>query len=170
MSESSITPNFAGELQFAGWTDSHTSGPKVTFWLQSEEDLEAFRSLTARKGNQAGHRFMAVFVEVGDDEKPVPPPVMGNPISEKPKGGALSKLAGVWCNDPEFLLWLNSVTHAGIFWHVKNTHEAAEFVRELCEIESRVELDHDDAAAERFNRLIRGPYMKYMLARGASNH
>lgn len=161
MSDSSITPNFAGELQFAGWTDSHTSGPKVTFWLQSAEDLEAFRSLTARKGNQAGHRFMAVFVEVGDDEKPVPPSV-----AEKPKGGALSKLAGVWCNDPEFLLWANSVTHAGISWHVKDAKEAGEFVRELCEVETRADLDHDEYAAERFNKLIRGPYMKYMLARG----
>jgi hypothetical protein len=165
MSDSSITPNFAGELQFAGWTDSHTSGPKVAFWLQSAEDLEAFRSLTARKGNQAGHRFMAVFVEVGDDEKPVPPPVVGNPISEKPKGGALSKLAGVWCADPEFQSWLwESADYIG----EPTPEECAETVRAWCRVESRADLDHDEAAAERFTKLIRGPYMKYMLARGGN--
>lgn len=161
MSDSAITPNFAGELQFAGWTDSHTSGPKVTFWLQSAEDLEAFRSLTARKGNQAGHRFMAVFVEVGDDEKPVPPPV-----AEKPKGGALSILAARWCERPEFWEWLETDPQNAC----SSAYGAALCVRGMCEVDSRADLDNDEAAAERFNRLIRGPYMKHMLARGKSSN
>lgn len=68
---SDITPTFHGEMQLAGWSESHNSGCKVTFWLQSSEDLEAFRALTVRKGNTAGQRFMAALVEVGDDEQPV---------------------------------------------------------------------------------------------------
>lgn len=158
MSDSSITPNFAGELQFAGWTDSHTSGPKVTFWLQSAEDLEAFRSLTARKGNQAGHRFMAVFVEVGDDEKPVPPPVVGNPISEKPKGGALSIEAAALCRNPEYLHWCG----------YESERHASDAMKDDLGIESRAELDHNELLKERFIRNYRGPFMKYMLARGGN--
>lgn len=155
---SAITPNFAGEMQLAGWTDSHTAGCKVTFWLQSTEDLEAFRALTVRKGNQSGHRFMAVLVEVGDDEMPVPPPV-----PEKPKGGALSKLAGVWCNDQEFQSWL---WEAADYPGEPNPDLCAAVIRNWCRVESRAELDHDEEAAERFHRLIRGPFSKFMQARG----
>lgn len=148
-------------MQLAGWSESHTGGCKVTFWLQSPDDLQAFRDLTVRKGNTAGQRFMAALVEIGDDEQPVTPPA-----PEKPKGGPLAKLAGMWCNDPEFLVWANSVTHAGIFWHLEDAEEAAEFIRELCEIQSRAELDSNPAAAEKFHSLIRGPYQKHLIARG----
>lgn len=162
---SAITPNFAGEMQLAGWSESHTGGCKVTFWLQGPDDLAPFRALTVRKGNQSGHRFMAALVEVGDDEMPVQPePVadMGNPITEKPKGGALAKLAGMWCNDWEFTFWLRSIGHS----QVTNFSEASRFVRSLCGVGSRSELDHDPVAAEKFNRLIRGPYSKHLIARG----
>lgn len=92
-----MTPAFSGEIQLAGWSESHTGGCKVTFWLSSPDELAAFRTLTVRKGNTAGQRFMAALVEVGDDELPVQPaPVadVGMPITE-PKGGALAKLAGL---------------------------------------------------------------------------
>lgn len=159
----SITPNFSGEMQLAGWSESHTAGCKVTFWLQSTEDLEAFRALTVRKGNQAGHRFMAVLVEVGDDEQPVPPPTVKESLQvEKPKGGALSKLAGVWCARQEFWEWLETDPLNA----AHSPEGAAACVRSICEVESRAELDHDEAAAERFHRLIRGPFSKYMLAKG----
>ena len=62
---------YQGEVQLAGWGETHTGGCKVTLWLPSAEDLEPFKALTARKGNTAGHRFMAAFVEIGDDEMPV---------------------------------------------------------------------------------------------------
>lgn len=153
---SAITPTFAGEMQLAGWSESHTGGCKVTFWLQSPDDLAAFRTLTTRKGNTAGHRFMAALVEVGDDEMPVQGGGETPPHQEKPKGGPLSKLAGMWCNDPEFWKWLECGSENG----------ASACVRELCGIESRVELDNDPVAAEKFHSLIRGPYSKYMLARG----
>lgn len=62
---------FEGEMQLAGWSETHTGGCKVTLWVPSPEDLEPFKALTARKGNTAGHRMVAAFVEIGDDEQPV---------------------------------------------------------------------------------------------------
>lgn len=162
---SAITPTFAGEMQLAGWSESHTGGCKVTFWLQSPDDLASFRTLTTRKGNTAGHRFMAALVEIGDDEMPpqtAPVAVMGNPISEKPKGGALAKLAGMWCNDPEFWAWADSITS----YSIANAEDAADYVRDICEIDSRAELDNDEEAADLFHRYIRGPYSKHLIARG----
>ena len=68
---SDIKPTFSGEMQLAGWSQTHTSGNKVTFWLPDDEAMESFKLLTARKGNRAGQRFAAVLVEIGDDELPV---------------------------------------------------------------------------------------------------
>lgn len=88
------------------------------------------------------------------------------PEPEKPKGGEWAKLAGIWCNDRDFWEWANSTTHAGIFWHVKGHEDAADFIRELCDIRSRVDLDHEPNALGRFNQLIRHPFMKWMQSRG----
>lgn len=82
MNETEAT--FAGEVQFGGWRDSHRSGPSVTFYLSDSTDLEAFRGLTTRKGNQAGHRFMVALVEIGPDEKPVIHAKASEPIADAP--------------------------------------------------------------------------------------
>lgn len=157
---SSVTSTFAGEMQLAGWSETHTGGCKVTFWLQSSAELDAFRALTVRKGNVAGHRFMAALVEIGDDEQPVQPP----PAAEPLKGGELAKLAGKWCANPEFWHWLNSTFESADY--VDSAKDAAALVRYLCCCESRRELDHDAQAARNFHTIIRGPFSKWMTARG----
>lgn len=154
-----MTPTFAGEMQLAGWSESHTSGCKVTFWLSSPDDLEAFRALTVRKGNTAGHRFMAALVEIGDDEQPVQSDI-GKTISEKPKGGELARLAGIWCNEPKFWRWIDAVGGP----EIDNDMQAAEWIRKTCDVESRVELDHNKEAGEYFHQAIRLPYMDYLKA------
>lgn len=149
-----MTPTFAGEMQLAGWSESHTSGCKVTFWLSSPDDLEAFRALTVRKGNTAGHRFMAALVEIGDDEKPISP----DSRELKPKGGELARMAGVFCADPKFWAWINGVSDG----YVSNESEAAAWVRRTCDIDSRAELDHNKEAADYFHQGIRRPYVDYV--------
>jgi hypothetical protein len=88
------------------------------------------------------------------------------PEPEKPKGGEWAKLAGMWCNDPDFWEWINSTTHEGIFWDVKNDIDAAVLIRELCLIQSRAELDHDRGARHLFSDRIRMPFMAWMKANG----
>ena len=164
-----MTPVFQDEVMLAGWSESHNGGAKVTFWLSDPSALDAFRAMTVAKGKTAGQRLACVLVEIGDDEKPVNADV-GIPIAqenqqlaaEKPKGGPLAKLAGMWCEMPlfwDFLLWKHEYT-------VSNEPDAAKTVYELCGITSRAELDHNEQAAQKFKSLIRGPFQKYMLARG----
>ena len=62
----------------------------------------------------------------------------------------------MWCNDAEFWEWLGVDGEMG----------AAAYIYSMCFIKSRAELDHSVEAAEKFHRLIRGPYSKYMQARG----
>lgn len=144
-----MTPTFSGEMQLAGWSESHNGGCKVTFWLQSPEDLEAFRALTVRKGNTAGHRFMVALVEIGDDEQPVQEP-------DKPKGGPLSKEAALLCQNAEFQHWLRYFVQGD----VHDANAAAKCVRDLCRVQSRAEFDTDAAAGQRFIDKVRIPFMR----------
>jgi hypothetical protein len=71
--------------------------------------------------------------------------------AEKPLGGPLSKWLGMQCADPRFQAWLE----------VGSEKDAADYVRRLCEVSSRALIDHDEAARQRFEDLIRGPWMRF---------
>lgn len=139
-----VQPTFQGEVMLAGWSETHNGGAKVTFWLQDADDLAAFKAMTVAKGKTAGQRLALVAVEIGDDEQPVQ-------RHEKPKGGELARLAGQLCQSAQFQEWCEA----------ENAEAAAEWVREVCGIDSRSELDHDDEAANRFHELVRKPFVAW---------
>ncbi len=156
-----MTPTFTGEIQLAGWSESHTSGCKVTFWLSSPDELEAFRALTVRKGNTAGHRFMAALVEIGDDERPVEP-VLDTPKPPRAQMGDACYRTVMWCQEPTFWKFLNSNHTFQSADHVTNAQEAAQLVKFICGVDSRKELDTDNEANKAWHRLIRQPYSEYL--------
>lgn len=81
---------------------------------------------------------------------------------QAPKGGAICKLAGMWCNDPEFHAFLTSTMKWAKSYSEPVTAEvAANIVRETCGVASRAELDHDDAAAQRFHDNFRIPFQRW---------
>lgn len=88
------------------------------------------------------------------------------PEHQKATGGALARLSGMWCGSPDFIDWLAD-THPQLFEGALADAEgniadaAATLVRALCNIESRIELDHDPVAASLFHERIRAPYMAY---------
>lgn len=76
-------------------------------------------------------------------------PVTATP---KPKGGDLARLAGIWCNDPDFQKWIMAT----------DALSARKKICLKCGITSRAELDHNRQAAQYFHRLIREPYRRYL--------
>lgn len=146
-----MTPTFQGEVLMRRWSDSSTQGVQVTFALPDATDLDPLKAKT-------GKRFMAVLVEIGDDEQPV----IGNPTSEKPKGGEWAKLAGMWCEDPEFWKWANSL----FVQKIHNAKDAADLIRDNCGIKSRADLDHDEGALRRFKEHFQYPFRRWMQQRG----
>jgi hypothetical protein len=100
------------------------------------------------------------------------------PEPERPKGGALSQWAAMRCQDPEFCTWLHGRERT--LWDESVTLDArrgamrgpathaAEVIRQLCEIESRAELDNDPHAAARFDQHIRGPWQAHCRATGVT--
>ena len=80
---------------------------------------------------------------------------------QRPKGGPLAKLAGLWANEPAFLEWMRASGQPA-----NTPDDAAEFIRARCCIETRAMLDHDPRAKARFDQYIRGPYSKHRAAAG----
>lgn len=156
----SVPTAYQGQVMLAGWSETHDGGAKVTFWLPDATDLDAFRTMTVRKGKTAGQRLAMVLVLIGDDEQPVP--VEPEKAPTNPKGGPLAQLAGRWCADPAFQQWVHEV-HPHMFPGLTDFQEYARRVIVLtCGIQSRAELDHSEEAAERFHRCIRIPYSRYI--------
>lgn len=71
---------------------------------------------------------------------------------DKPKGGPLCKLAAQWCKNTVFQQWSG----------VSSEEEAATFIRDMCGIKSRSELDNNPVMAERFNDMFRIPFMNFL--------
>jgi hypothetical protein len=179
---------FNGEVQLAGWIESHTAGAKVTFWLSNPSDLDAFRSLTTRKGNVSGQRLAMALVEIKDEENEhacnddIAPilnaitigdddlygtPAPHTPIDDvaeingkdhHPGGGKLSNLAAMFGNQPDFYRFiLNQFGE-----DVRTSAEAAAFIRHVCGVKSRAEIDHNKEAEKLFHEKIRKPYMNFV--------
>lgn len=83
------------------------------------------------------------------------------------KSGPLCILACQWCKLPEFWEWAKNTTHCGLLWHVENAKDAAEFIKELCEVDSRKCLDSDVLAGRVFHASIRQPFMAWQAAKVA---
>lgn len=151
-----MKPTFQGEVMLLGWSESHNGGAKVTFQLADPSDLEPFKAMTVAKGKTAGQRLACVLVEIGEDEQPVPQQDQSADL----KGGPLAKLAGMWCNEPTFWKWINEQTK----WNAYGAEDAAAYVRGVCGVESRAQLDSDCGAAHAFHSMIREPYRVYLAA------
>lgn len=84
-------------------------------------------------------------------------------VEQHSKGGALCKLAAIFCNCPEFRTWLR-LTYDPL---PRNADDAAEIIRRVCKIEIRSQLDHDPDAAATFHSTFRLPYSAWADGRGA---
>lgn len=88
---------------------------------------------------------------------------------EEPKGGPLARLAGMFCNDPNFSRWLNEQGrfshHESLFLRdgqIVNPAMARADILETCKIQSRKELDSNPTAARIFHEQIRLPYSNWL--------
>jgi len=103
-----------------------------------------------------------------------PPPPSYSTERDGAKGKGLARLAAMWCNSDHFQDWLarrmpnlwREVNETLDSHHRDHAEAAAEVVRQCCEVESRAELDNNEAAARIFNEKIRGPYREVLDQRG----
>jgi len=169
---------FHEEAQLAGWSESHTSGAKITFWLADGAQLEYFKGLTARKGNTAGQRFYLTLVEISDQETPVAQPTQEQirteilahaaPTHLQKPGQRLSQYAAMLCQDVTFQAYVADIEpERWGGWMLDGAlaeDAAATYIRETCAIASRARLDDDPQAEMTFHVHIREPYHSWREA------
>jgi hypothetical protein len=126
---------------------------KISFTVQSVDMDERITRAAM------GTRFMAVLVEINDDETPVQQLAKEKPAEPRPtpQAPAVAKqrptreqrfwkdlqpstAAGIRCNEPTFRAFLNEQRG----YQTQNQNDAAEAVREICNIVSRSELNYND--------------------------
>lgn len=87
-------------------------------------------------------------------------PVRARVASAGRKGGARARAAGRLCGNDRFQDWV--VTRVGAAPQgVTAQQHAAQFVRDVCGITSRSELDHNAKAASLFYLAIRKPFIEW---------
>ncbi len=121
---------------------------RISFDIEPIHAQDAFK-LFAAPGTQAA--IAALKAGTYLEQQPAP---------EKPKGGELARLAGIWCNEPKFWRWIYTVT--GV--ELDNDMHAATWIRNTCSVDSRIQLDHDEDAGWLFQKHVREPYMAYLKA------
>lgn len=128
----SIQPSFQGEVQMRRWSDSSTQGVQVTFALHDSEALEPLKA-------KAGKRFMAVLVEIGDDEQPAEP----TPADKRAENW---RALGPNCRRAISLVESEAFQR---FAQEQGGLGALAYLLKQCGIESRNELDTNPLAAGR---------------------
>jgi hypothetical protein len=166
-----VKPTFQGEVQFAGYADGSRGGPRVTLRLADRDELDRFIG-------KEGKRFMAVLVEIADDETPAEPakPAPVRKAVQRERMGPLCEWAVYRCGEPVFQQWIRRqydivMGGNGLGWgdvtptdHFGGNHAeyAAHCIKVLCEVDSRKVFDTDMAAGERFKALVMRPYAAWM--------
>jgi hypothetical protein len=69
----------------------------------------------------------------------------------------LARLAGIWSNDPAFQRWVAEQLRVD----EANAEECADYIRIVCEVHSRRDLDISCVAAALFQTHIRRPFMAW---------
>lgn len=87
-------------------------------------------------------------------------PVRARVPSTVLKGAALSRAAAMMCNGAKFQRWVVSRIGAAP-QGVSPNQLAAQYVRDMCGIASRAELDHNAKAATLFHEAVRKPFLKW---------
>lgn len=144
-------PFFSDEMQLAGWSETHNGGCKVTFWVPSAEAMEPFKHMTIRSGNTSGQRVFAVFVQLNEQEEPMPAQAAAR------KSAHLGPLCGEavgYCNRPAFVEWLTRGTN-----FASTSAGAREAMCKQLGISSRKDLDTDEKAALRW-RDMKASYLR----------
>lgn len=153
-----VKPTFSGEFQFIAYTDSSSAGPCVRFRLSDRAELEKFVGKESR-------RFMAVLVEVGDDEQPVEPVAKAPapaPSVKRERMAPLCEWAVMRCAEAPFQRWAAGHPEAPKYRKETPAETAKAAVLHLCGVESRRDLDTDAQAAQALHSLVRKPYSAWL--------
>jgi hypothetical protein len=126
------------------WAESSSRGRTVTFMLPEDEETHPFKDFSMKQGKRAGQRFMAVLVQIGDDEQVVP--------QQRP-----SQIAALLCKDPLFWRWATERS----FDTIDSEDGARNYLCSGAGIDSRKKFDTNRAAFDWLMHMVVTPFNTY---------
>lgn len=158
-------PFYNGEVMLMSGGNPLGQGMWVSFWLDDDTSEHPFCGCTGRTRTTPGDMFAAVFVELDDDDEPINQEKRARIEKiQDGRGGNLARFAAQLCLNENFLQYLSEKVPVGDppeqrskEWWGADEH-AARWVRWICKVESRADLDHNPQAAEIFHTQVREPF------------
>jgi hypothetical protein len=157
------------DLKFLRWTVSSANGAVITFEMEDPVEWRKMRDAPAIDAGYEEHELTKtelMLLELDQEGKPVNVEQRAKleqmELKRKwPKGGAQSKRAARLCQDHEFIRWVLAKTASTVV--DPTPAEIADWVRKEADIDSRAQLDHDDAALQRFEDRIMRPFLRTQM-------
>lgn len=160
------TTFFQGEVMLMGGGNPLGQGMWVKFWLDDDADSHPFAGCAGRHGSDPGDMFEAAFVELDDDDRPINQTKRDRVEKGRRRQGGLCRWAAARSHDKLFLQYLSeNITMPDgksrpVSWWEEEDH-VARWIRWVCQVESRADLDRNQRAAEQFHERIRRPYSEW---------
>ena len=150
------------EVMLAGGGEPLGQGQWVKFWLDDESSNHPFAGYRGRGKDKPGDIFAAAFVEVADDEEPVDQEKRARLEHGTRRKQHLSQFAALLSTNHNFQQYLTekAVIEGELRsteWWTADDH-IARWIRWMCQISSRSELDSNEKAARIFHEEIRKPF------------
>ena len=128
---------------------------RISFDVEPRNAQDCFQ-LFASPGTQA---VIAALKDGSFLEQPVEP--VAEPKPREQLGDACYRTV-LWCTQPSFWYFLNYEFSLTSDEKITKPIEAAKFIRDYCNVESRKELDTNPEANKTWHREIRQPYADYL--------
>ena len=158
------------ELRFLRWTISSANGAVITFQILDEKEWLRMR----RKSRAIDEGYTLdqldttelMLIELDQEGKPID--VKQRAKLEKmalkrkwPKGGPRSKQAARLGHDDLFVDWVAELT--GEPYDKVTPEFIGVWMRKECDLDTRAQLDHDEAALQRFEDRIMSPFLRSQM-------
>jgi hypothetical protein len=159
---------YQGEVMLAGGGNPLGQGMWVRFWMDDEADSHPFSGCAGRRRDEPGDMFMAAFVELDSDDEPINQEKRARVerANGGKKGGPLCRWAAQRSHDKLFLQYVSEQVLLPdrklrpVEWWERKDH-VARWIRWMCGVESRADLDNNAKAGEIFHERIRRPYSEW---------
>lgn len=141
-------------------------------WLKYKIVEHPFQGCTSRGRDHPGDLFDAVFLELDDDDNIIDQRMRERveKLSRDQPKRHLAQYAAMLGMNELFLQYLSEMVRMtdgktrSVEWWRQRDH-VARYIRWICKIESRADLDRNAEAEQRFHRFVREPYANWSSTR-----
>lgn len=156
--------NAPTECWFAGAQWSHQSEPSITLVFES---VDFWRRYGTADHDSVGQAFHFTMVQLQENEQPVDQEQadLVEQGQKRLKGGPRSKNVALLTQGRDFQSFVGyRMGTPRDRWYLVGADSADRWIKQVCGVQSKIEFDHNEEAWERYEKLIRTPFLTWARA------